>query len=67
MAGKKIKKNKKITVKQQPTVIHESSADNEQNLRIKVTEQEKNEQLNLSHRRGHNGSDGADQERGSNH
>jgi hypothetical protein len=60
MAGKKIKRNKKITGKLQPTVIHESSADNGQDLGIEVTEQEKNERLNLSHRRGHNGSDGAD-------
>ena len=67
MAGKKIKRSKKITGKLQPTVIHESSADNAQDLGIAVTEQEKKEQLNLSHRRGHNGSDGADQERGSNH
>jgi hypothetical protein len=67
MAEKKNKKNKKTTGRSQPTIIHESSADNAQDLGIEITEQEKNEKLNLSHRRQHGGSDGADQERGSNH
>ena len=67
MAGKKIKKSKKLTGKHQPTVIHESSADNAQDLGISITEQEKSENINSSHRRGHGGSDGAYQERGSNH
>ena len=67
MAGKKTKKSKKLTGKHQPTVIHESSADNAQDLGISITEQEKSENINSSHRRAHGGSDGADQERGSNH
>jgi len=66
MAGKKIKENKRVG-RRQPTTIHESSADNAQDLGVEITEQEKNEKLNLSHRKGHHGSDGADQERGSNH
>ena len=53
--------------KPQPTVIHESSADNAQDFGIELTEQEKNEKSNTTHRREHGGSDGADQERGSNH
>lgn len=64
MSGKRTKENKKIS-KPQPTIIHESSADNAQNIGLAL--QEKPEKINSSHRRAHGGSDGADQERGSNH
>jgi hypothetical protein len=67
MAGKKTKEKKRPAGRSQPTIIHESSAGNAQNLGIKITAQEKNEKLNSIHRREHSGSDGADQERGSNH
>jgi hypothetical protein len=67
MAGKKTKRNKKVGSTPQPTIIHESSARNAQDLGIEVSEQEKNEKSNSAHRRGHSGSDGADRERGSNH
>lgn len=51
--------------KPEPTVLHESSADNAQDLRIERFEQK--ETREAPHRRKRNGSDGADQERGSNH
>ena len=66
MAVKKAKENKR-NIKQQPTVIHESSAENAQDLGLEITEDEKNEKLNSSHRKGHSGSDGSNPERGSNH
>ena len=66
MAGKKTKQNRGTSNKQLHTTIHESSAGNAQELGIKFTP-EKNEKLNTNHRRAHTGSDGADQERGSNH
>ena len=50
------------------TVQHESSASNAQDLGLDRTLETKKEMRNAStHRRGHSGSDGADQERGSNH
>ena len=66
MTVKKTKENKRNN-KQQPTIMHESSADNAQDLGIKISEEEKNEKLNLSHRKGHSGSDGANGEESSNH
>lgn len=65
MAVKPIKEKRRVN--NPPTIIHESSANSAQNAVIKITSQEKNEKLNSSHRRTHSGSDGADQERGSNH
>jgi hypothetical protein len=54
--------------KPQPTVQHESSAYSNQNIGIDNPIQAKKENRNAaSHRRKYNGSDGADQERGSNH
>lgn len=50
------------------TVQHDSSASNAQDLGLDKTSETKKEMRNAaSHRRGHNGSDGADRERGSNH
>jgi len=50
------------------TVKHESSASNAQDLGLDKTLDTKKEMRKAStHRRGHGGSDGADQERGSNH
>ena len=51
-----------------PTVHHESSAENAQELGFDKTLETKREMRNASnHRRTHSGSDSADQERGSNH
>jgi len=64
MADKKIKR-KETETKPQPTVQHESSANSAQELGIR-----ENVQLDqrANHRKRRNsGSDGADQERGSNH
>ena len=50
------------------TVQHDSSANNAQDLGLDKTLDTKTELRNAStHRRGHSGSDGADQDRGSNH
>ena len=66
MADKKTKTNE-AERKVQPTVQHESSANNAQDIGIRGNSQS-NQAVNSSHRkRKNNGSDGADQERGSNH
>ena len=67
MAEKNIKKTKSEK-KPEPTVQHESSADSAQDLGIRENEESTKQEANASsHRRKHGGSDGADQERGSNH
>ena len=67
MAEKKIKKSR-TEKKPQPTVQHESSAENAQDLGIHENAESIKQEANASsHRRKHGGSDGADQERGSNH
>lgn len=55
--------------KLQPTVLHESSADNAQDLPARENLQFKNQSVSFSSRKNirQNSSDGADQERGSNH
>ena len=51
-----------------PTVQHESSADNAQDLGLDRTLDTRSEMRKAStHRRGHSGSDGAVHERGMNH
>ncbi len=51
-----------------PTVQHESSAENAQSLGFDKISDTRNETRKAStHRRGHSGSDGADEDRGSNH
>ena len=67
MVYKKPQDNKK---KRNPpsTVQHDSSADNAQDLGLDKSLDTKSEFRNASaHRRGHSGSDGADQDRRSNH
>lgn len=66
MAEKKARENKQ---KRNPsTVLHESSASSAQELGLDKTLDTTTEMRNAStHRRGHGGSDGADQARGSNH
>ena len=67
MAERKTKRSE-AERKPQPTVQHESSAGNAQDLGIPENSESKNQAVNVSFkRRRHNGSDGADQERGSNH
>lgn len=65
MSQKGIKKTGGRKVKSFPTVKHESSTESEQIIPAENVTSEKDERA--SHRRKHNGSDGADQERGSNH
>lgn len=67
MAHKKLKKSSNSGSKSEPTVLHESSADNAQNIGIENGQRIKTEKENISYRRKHKGSDGEDQERGSNH
>ena len=67
MAEKKIKK-RTTEKKPQPTVQHESSAESAQDLGIRENAESIKQEANASsHRKRHGGSDGADQERGSNH
>lgn len=66
MAEKNI--NKVADKKPEPTVQHESSADSAQNIGTTDLVQEDIENnKKSSHRRNHNGSDGTNQEHGSNH
>ena len=67
MAGRKPQEDKRKQ-NDPSTVKHESSASNAQDLGLDKTLDTKKEMRKAStHRRGHGGSDGADQERGSNH
>jgi hypothetical protein len=68
MTERKIKKAAGSSKRPEPTVQHESSADSAQNIGTNYLAQEKIENSKTSsHRRTHKGSDGGDQERGSNH
>ena len=66
MAEKKQKGKRKKTAPE-PTVLHESSADSAQNIGLEKLSDPKENYKASSHKRKHGGSDGADQERGSNH
>ena len=66
MTDKKLKKSE-AEKKFQPTVQHESSASNAQDLGIHESAQSNRPVRHSQRKRRHSGSDGADQERGSNH
>jgi hypothetical protein len=65
MFKREYKRTASKRVKGEPTVLHDSSANNAQDVRITSIEQKQTKEA--LHRRKRNGSDGADQERGSNH
>ena len=66
MADKKPKK-RETENKPQPTLQHESSANSAQDLGIHENAQSNEAASSSQKKRRHSGSDGADQERGSNH
>ena len=66
MTDKKTKRSE-AEKKSQPTVLHESSANNAQDLGIRENGQSNQSVSHSQRKRRHSGSDGADQERGSNH
>ncbi len=68
MAGIKTKRSEGER-KPHPTVQHESSADNAQDLGIRKNLESEKEEVSASsnRKRRHSGSEGTEQERGSNH
>lgn len=68
MTGREIKKGIISGRRLQPTILHESSADNAQNINFENVRQIKNDIRQINHKRMYNGSDGSSNAgRGSNH